>query len=211
MDFYDRFYAAFDQLDKASCVSLIHDALANGSLSVPALYEDVLKRALGNLTDVEADPKHKIWREHIQTSIVRTLIEMSFPYVLKQRTDQKLGKAAVVCPDGEEHELGARMVSDYLSLLGYETFFVGKSTPKSEFIDMIRSLDLDLVALSVTNHYNFSQTLKTLEMIRSAYPKLKIVAGGHGLELNHDVLNAYGVSVANSYSELETMVREQGV
>ena len=116
MDFYDRFYPAFDQLDKANCVRLVHDALADGSLSVPVLYEEVLKRALGNLSDVEADPDHKIWREHIQTSIVRTLVEMSFPFVLKQRTGHKAAKAAVVCPDGEDHELGARMVNDYLTL-----------------------------------------------------------------------------------------------
>jgi methanogenic corrinoid protein MtbC1 len=197
-----EFMDAFDRLDKETCVTLAFDALSSGAVDVPALYDGVLRKSMENLTDVETDPLHKIWKEHIKSSIIRTIIEMSFPFVVKAKASTTKGRAAVVCPDGEEHELGARMISDYLTLLGYETFFVGKSTPKKEFVDLIESLNLDLVALSVTNYYNFSVTLKTVELIRERFPDLKLIAGGRGFDHNPQALSTYNVELAQNFAEL---------
>lgn len=197
-----EFMDAFDRLDKETCVTLAFDALSSGALDVPTLYDGVLRKSMENLTDVESDPTHKIWKEHIKSSIVRTIIEMAFPFVVKAKSSTVKGRAAVVCPDGEEHELGARMISDYLTLLGYETFFVGKSTPKKEFVDLIESLKLDVVALSVTNYYNFSVTLRTVELIREHFPNLTLIAGGRGFDHNPQALAGYNVALAHNYAEL---------
>lgn len=196
------FMEAFDRLDKETCVTLAYEALSSGAMDVATLYDGVLRKSMENLTDVETDPLHKIWKEHIKSSIIRTIIEMSFPFVVKAKATVAKGRAAVVCPDGEEHELGARMISDYLTLLGYETYFVGKSTPKKEFVDLIESLNLDVVALSVTNYYNFSVTLKTVELIREHFPNLTLIAGGRGFDHNPQALVAYNVTLAQNFTEL---------
>lgn len=197
-----EFMDAFDRLDKETCVTLAFDALSSGALDVPTLYDGVLRKSMENLTDVESDPTHKIWKEHIKSSIVRTIIEMAFPFVVKAKAMPTKGRAAVVCPDGEEHELGARMISDFLTLMGYETYFVGKSTPKKEFVDLIESLKLDVVALSVTNYYNFSVTLRTVELIREHFPDLTLIAGGRGFDHNPQALAGYNVALAHNYAEL---------
>lgn len=197
-----EFMDAFDRLDKETCVTLAFDALSSGALDVPTLYDGVLRTSMENLTDVESDPTHKIWKEHIKSSIVRTIIEMAFPFVVKAKAMPTKGRAAVVCPDGEEHELGARMISDFLTLMGYETYFVGKSTPKKEFVDLIESLKLDVVALSVTNYYNFSVTLRTVELIREHFPDLTLIAGGRGFDHNPQALAGYNVALAHNYAEL---------
>jgi MerR family transcriptional regulator, light-induced transcriptional regulator len=196
------FMEAFDRLDKETCVTLAYEALSSGAMDVATLYDGVLRKSMENLTDVETDPTHKIWKEHIKSSIIRTIIEMSFPFVVKAKATVAKGRAAVVCPDGEEHELGARMISDYLTLLGYETYFVGKSTPKKEFVDLIESLNLDVVALSVTNYYNFSVTLKTVELIREHFPNLSLIAGGRGFDHNPQALAAYNVTLAQNFADL---------
>lgn len=198
-----EFMDAFDRLDKETCVTLAFDALSSGALDVPTLYDGVLRKSMENLTDVESDPTHKIWKEHIKSSIVRTIIEMAFPFVVKAKAMPTKGRAAVVCPDGEEHELGARMISDFLTLMGYETYFVGKSTPKKEFVDLIESLKLDVVALSVTNYYNFSVTLRTVELIREHFPDLTLIAGGRGFDHNPQALAGYNVALAHNYAELK--------
>lgn len=196
------FMEAFDRLDKETCVTLAYEALSSGAMDVATLYDGVLRKSMENLTDVETDPTHKIWKEHIKSSIIRTIIEMSFPFVVKAKATVAKGRAAVVCPDGEEHELGARMISDYLTLLGYETYFVGKSTPKKEFVDLIESLNLDVVALSVTNYYNFSVTLKTVDLIREHFPNLTLIAGGRGFDHNPQALAAYNVTLAQNFADL---------
>jgi methanogenic corrinoid protein MtbC1 len=145
-----------EKLEQEKCVQMINDALVKEEITVIDLYEKILRKSMSFLTDVESDSNHKIWKEHIQSGIVRTIIEMSNPFVLKSRINLLSKRAAVICPDGEQHELGARMVSDYIRIMGYETFFVGRDTPRSEMKDLITNLELDLVAISVTNYYNLT-------------------------------------------------------
>jgi methanogenic corrinoid protein MtbC1 len=172
---------AFNQLDKDKSVQLMYDWLTNNEISVTDLYESILVRALANLSDIESDPTHKIWFEHIQSSIVRTIIEMAHPFVLANKKPSNGKKAAVICPDGEQHELGARMISDYFTLAGIQSFFVGRDTPRSEFIGMINELKLDYVAISVTNYYNLSAVHKTIQLIKQAKEDVTIVLGGRAI------------------------------
>lgn len=175
---------AFNQLDKDTCVQLVYDWLNSKEITVVQLYETILVKALSNLSDIESDPTHKIWFEHIQSSIVRTIIEMAHPFVLASKKPAINKKAAVICPDGEQHELGARMINDYLVLEGIQSYFVGRDTPKSEFIGMINELNLDYVAISVTNYYNLTQVLKTIELIEQQANNVTILLGGRAIMNN---------------------------
>lgn len=208
MTLFEEFYRSFEALDQERCIQLSYDALSNESISIEDLYEDVLRKSLSFLTDNESDPTHKIWKEHIQSAIVRTIIEMAYPFVLKQRKLNLNKKAAIVCPDGEQHELGARMVSDYLRLLGYETYFVGRDTPRLEFLDMIKTLDLDVVAISVTNYYNLSKALQTVVDVKEHFPEVILVAGGRGLDVNSEVLVKHDVMITHDLNDLKRYLGE---
>lgn len=208
MTLFEEFYRSFEALDQERCIQLSYDALSNESISIEDLYEDVLRKSLSFLTDKESDPTHKIWKEHIQSAIVRTIIEMAYPFVLKQRKLNLNKKAAIVCPDGEQHELGARMVSDYLRLLGYETYFVGRDTPRLEFLDMIKTLDLDVVAISVTNYYNLSKALQTVVDVKEHFPEVTLVAGGRGLDANSEVLVKHDVMITHDLNDLKRYLGE---
>ena len=105
MPLFEEFNDAFQALNQERCIQLTYDALSNESIRVEDLYENVLRKSLSVLTDKETDPTHKIWKEHIQSSIVRTIIEMAYPFVLKQRKVNLNKKAAIVCPDGENMNL----------------------------------------------------------------------------------------------------------
>ena len=182
-----NFMQAFNNLDKSSCVSMVYQWLSEDQISIKELYEDVLVEALGYLTDVESDPNHKIWFEHIQSSIVRTIIEMAHPFVLKEKKESQFNlKAAVLCPDGEQHELGARMINDYLVLSGVDSYFVGRDTPRKDFVDMIEVMNLDIVAMSVTNYYNTSEVNRTVDLIRAHNKHVEILVGGRAVMNNLD-------------------------
>lgn len=176
----EHFIKALNELDKETCVSIVETWMKEGT-SVTSLYEDVFVKALSLLSDVEEDPKHRIWYEHTQSSIIRTLIEMVHPYVLSQRKTILPLKAAVICPDQEQHELGARMINDYLVLSGLTSYFVGRDTPRKEFVDMIQTLGLDVVAISVTNYYHLSEVKKTIELINANASDVTLLLGGRAI------------------------------
>jgi methanogenic corrinoid protein MtbC1 len=42
---------------------------------------------------------------------------------------KKEEKVIVMCPEFEDHDMGARMVSDFFTIAGYEAVFIGAKTP----------------------------------------------------------------------------------
>ncbi len=206
MHLYEAFYDAFEKLEQEKCIELVNDALKNQSISIEDLYENVLRMSMSHLTDVESDVNHKIWKEHIQSGIIRSVIEMAYPYVLKQRNKQASKRAAVICPDGEQHELGARMVSDYIRMMGFETFFVGRDTPRKELFDLINSLKLDLIAISVTNYYNLSKAVQMVSFIESNFPSIKLIVGGKGFEMNPNLFDQNKVEITHTYEDIKRVL-----
>lgn len=206
MELYTEFYSAFEKLEQERCIKLAHDALKNGDIDVKDLYETVLRKSLANLTDIETDLNHKIWKEHIQSGIVRTIIEQANPYVLNKRNNSLLLKAAVICPDGEQHELGARMVSDYIRMMGFETFFVGRDTPRDEIHDLIETLKLDVIAISVTNYYNLSKAIQMVQDIKQNFPAIKLIVGGRGLDVNSEAFHELGIDVTRSFEDIQRVL-----
>jgi len=208
MHLYETFYDAFEKLEQEKCIELVNDALKSGSISIEDLYENVLRMSMSHLTDVETDDSHKIWKEHIQSGIIRSVIEMVYPYVLSQRKNKPLKRAAVICPDGEQHELGARMVSDYIRMMGFETFFVGRDTPRKELFDLIETLKLDLIAISVTNYYNLSKVIQMVSFIESNFPSIKLMVGGKGFEMNPDLFDHTKITVTHTFEDIKRVLGE---
>ena len=104
------------------------ELLENKEISIIELYENVLTMALYDIDCQEGDIEC-IWKEHVQTSIVRTIVELVYPYVLKEKEETKKDKVLVVCPTEEHHEIGAKMAHDFFLLQGYDSTFIGANTP----------------------------------------------------------------------------------
>lgn len=71
----------------------------------------------------------------------------------------------MVCLEEEHHELGARMSSDYLTLLGFDSFFIGANTPKNEIVNAIETLQPDVVCISVTNYFHLTRLHTLTDML----------------------------------------------
>jgi len=148
-------------------------------VSIVELYEDVLKKALYNIECDEQD-RECIWKEHIKTAIVRTIIEVSYPYILDVKKNVKVNgkKVLVVCPPEEYHEIGAKMVHDYFTLNGFDSTFIGANTPVDVIVNSIEYTNPDYVAISVTNLYNIVNAKKIIEKIKISNKDIIVLAGG---------------------------------
>ena len=168
-----------------SSVVIALEMLESKEVTVVTLYEDILREALYRIDCAELD-KECIWREHIKTAIVRTIIEVSYPYVIKElknvTTNNK--KIIVVCPSEEYHEIGARMAHNFFTLKGYNSTFIGANTPKSVILDAIKYLNPDYVAISVTNFYNVIKAKRIIESIKEKNPNITVLAGGQAFSDN---------------------------
>ena len=72
---YQDFQSALEQEDKQQCVKLALGALEQGALDLVGLYTNILAPALNQMTFRDEDHHLAIWKEHIRSAIVRTILE----------------------------------------------------------------------------------------------------------------------------------------
>src|SRR5690625_7541334 len=72
-----------------------------------------------------------------------------------------------MCPEYEKHELGARIVSDFFTISGYDSVFIGEVTPIKTLLKAIDIKKPKYLCLSVTNTYNLTTTKRTIEAVKN--------------------------------------------
>lgn len=194
-----------DTEDRYEALRFLLDLMNEKNMTILEVYRDLLAPALNSMVST-GNENVDIWREHVRTSIIKTIIENLLPYVVAQRDAKATPKGktvAVLCPPEEYHDVGARMAADILTINGYETIFVGANTPFRVFEAGLSSLPIDYIAISISNPYHLVSTRRIIEGIRATNKTVKIVIGGNAVnQLNAkvDVLKAN--IVVHSLSDL---------
>jgi len=197
---YREFVSLLDQEDKEKCVNFVISRLSKGELDVVTLYDEILAPALNNIACTFEDTDKCVWKEHVKSAIVRTIIECCYPYVIRER-DGKYGgkkgeKVLVVCPVEEFHELGAKMVTDFFTLCGYDATFVGANTPGMNIVAAVADAKPKYLAISVSNYYNIVAAEKAIAKIREAgHRDMKIIVGGNAFRKNPDEYRRIGADM----------------
>ena len=208
---FDKFIKLLEQENKEESLNFIMEKLASGEVDIVTLYTDILAPSL-NKMKCEGPEEYCIWKEHVRSSIKRTIIENCYPYVIKER-DEKYGgtrageKVMVICPPEELHEIGPRMVADFFTLLGFDVTFVGANTPKLSFLSAIEDLKPKYVAVSVSNYYNLIAAEKTISAIREGtHGRVKIIAGGCAFDNNPEAYKKIGADfLMHTFKDLKKL------
>ncbi len=181
--------------DKDRCLDFAITSLQEGSIDIAGLYEEILTPALNEMNTCLSEDSDCIWKEHFKTSIVRTIIECCYPFILKvKKRIKRLGiKVLVFCPENELHEMGARMVTDFFVLNGYDALFVGANTPVLQIKAAINREKPKYAAISVSDYYNLVAAQKAVKLIREAAEhRVYILVGGTAFENNKDAVSLIG-------------------
>lgn len=167
------------QQDKEKAYQASLDALEKKEITVIELYEEVLRVVLYDI-DCKENDKECIWREHVKSAIVRSIIEGSYKYVIEEssKVAKRNKRALIVCPSEEYHEIGAKMAHDYFLMNGFSTTFIGANTPLDVILNAVTFVNPDYIALSVTNYYNIINAKKIVKEIKKIKEDVIILAGG---------------------------------
>lgn len=126
-----------------------------------------------------------IWEEHVESGIIRTIIELSYPFIQAQKEKDLGATVIILCPEEEYHELGARMTTDFYTLLGFKALFIGANTPEEEVLKAIKVIQPDLISISITNYYHLSKLNDFIYKLKDdliAPHHLKVIVGGYAIE-----------------------------
>jgi methanogenic corrinoid protein MtbC1 len=211
---YKEFEKFLEAENKEKSVNFILSKLDSGELDVLTVYTELLTPSL-NQPFCQEGKEICIWKEHIRTSIVRTIIESCYSYLIKEIKNQGIQqlnkKVLVVCPSEEYHELGARMVSDFFTYVGLKSIYIGANTPKEEIASAIEYFSPDMIAISVTNYFHLVEVRKIIELIRKKQKfNGKIIVGGNAFQKKPEIYKQLGAdALLHSFEDIKNLVEAE--
>ncbi len=181
----------------ALCNGNDHQALAIAQAALTQginfhdLYLQVFQQALYEVGCLWENDQITIAQEHMATAITRRVMGQIYAQVTAHITPRRmfvsaLGRSMVAaCPANEYHDLGLRMVSDFLEHEGWQVYYLGANVPSEDIVQMVHTQRPNLVTLSITLHQSLMQTRDLIRAIRTLPngAHTRVLVGGQAI--NH--------------------------
>jgi methanogenic corrinoid protein MtbC1 len=177
-------------------------SLLSGGMSIERLYADILTASLTTLGRLWQKNDINVVDVHVATDICR--------YVMMRLADALPAaatlpyKALITCVPGEEHEMGAEILENYLEIKGWKVVSMGHIAPEEDILDTIQQSRPDVVLLSVILIAHLPAAKSLLQHIREVAPGCKIVVGGPAAVLAGDTLGSFANAVVTTFEEAHT-------
>jgi methanogenic corrinoid protein MtbC1 len=147
-------------------------------------------------------------REHHFSLSTQQIMSQLYPQLLQARKKARALTCLSLTVSGEYHEIGSRMVSDFLELEGWKTFFLGSNLSLQDILLAVRKQRPEVLALSATMAHNVDSAARIVGLIREA-PELKsvrILVGGQAFNSHPELWKRTG---AHGYAaDAEQAVKE---
>jgi methanogenic corrinoid protein MtbC1 len=202
------FYNSLKEGEKENCTTIVSQLLSEG-VNRTEIYIELYQKALFKIGNDWEKGKNSIVDEHICSQIIEFLLHRFAPN--RNETNKLNKKAVVLCIDKEFHSIGALMASHVFELNGWDTLFLGASTPNKESLKIIEIRKPEILGISFNFYLNIKRLTDLIELVRTHYPEQKIVIGGQGLKMNKiDVLTNYpDINYFNTVLELDKFLKEE--
>ncbi|MEJ5258068.1 MAG: cobalamin-dependent protein [Fervidobacterium sp.] len=207
-DYKEQYKKLLLQGDRRSASKLIDELISKG-VGVKEIYTYIFRESLYDIGLLWQTGKINVAQEHFFTAATQMIMTQLYPYIF---THLKNGHTIVgACASGELHEIGIRMVCDLLEMDGYNTHFLGASTPAQGVADYAYFKKAEAILLSVTLSINLESLRKTIEVLRAddRLKGLKIIVGGRPFTLDPELYAKVGADYSTTNVEELKRIIEQ--
>lgn len=174
---YQQFLDSLLTLDQNRAEELIREHVV-GAATLAIWWESLVAPSLHRIGTLWSMGEISVAQEHMATAMTRRVMNRCFPRL--PETMKKHHSTAMVVGPGEQHDIGAQMVRDYLDLCGYEVYYTGANTPNESTLFLLRNNPIDVLLISTTMPYNLTGVMDLIEQVRDGLPQrtIHIIVGG---------------------------------
>jgi MerR family transcriptional regulator, light-induced transcriptional regulator len=144
--------------------------------SIKALYEIIIRNALYDIGELWEKNKISVATEHLASAIVEAILNEQYS---KINNTLKITKTVIVaCVENEFHQIGLKMINDIFEINGWNSYFLGANTSTTELISFAKTIQPDVIALSLSLSFNFPILEMMIQTIKNELPDQMILIGG---------------------------------
>ena len=144
---YEAYLAALLAGDRRTAAAVIQKATDGGS-DLRALYLEVFQPALREIGRLWEQNEVTVAEEHIATAITQAI--MASLYTQAAMSAETGRHLVAACPETERHEVGLRMLCDFMDMEGWSTTFLGAAVPRGSLARLVCEKAPDVLALSAS-------------------------------------------------------------
>lgn len=173
-------------------LSLILGEVKSG-VAVKEIYLRVFQPVQYEIGRLWQTNKLSVAQEHYCTGATQLVMSQLYPYLFNG--EKKNRKMVTTCVSGELHEMGARMVTDFFEMEGWDTYYLGANMPIDGLINFLSDIKPQILAISATMTIHVSAVDEMIRCIRSApgiQADLKIIVGGYPFKVAENLWQRVG-------------------
>lgn len=179
--------------DRLVASRLVIDAAGSG-MAVGDIYLDVFQESqytVGRLWEIGSVD---VGQEHFCTNATGAVLAQMYPLLCDASQDEVGHSAVVASICGEQHALGARMVSDFFEMAGWSSYCIGADSPIEAIVSVLRSRQPDVLALSATVDALGARVRETIQTVRRLpdLAQVRIIVGGRVFQQAPDLWRMVG-------------------
>jgi methanogenic corrinoid protein MtbC1 len=179
--------------DRRRGLRVVLDEGLGAGFSVPELHLSVIQAAQYEIGRLWQENAVSIAQEHVATAVAQLALSQLYAHLPRASSNGR--SVLVACIEGEQHEMGPRVLTDFLDMAGFDVRFVGASTPTDSLVAMVRADRPDLVALSASLAFHLPALERAVTQLRDAAPDTALGVGGLALLRDADFVARTGVQV----------------
>jgi len=194
-----QYFEALHRGDRRLASRLVLDAVAGGT-PVRDIYLHVFEPAQHEIGRLWQTNRISVAEEHYCTAATQLVMSQLYRQIFA--VEKKSATVVATCVAGDIHELGVRMVADFFEMDGWNTFYLGASTPHTSVISTVIERRAAVLAISATIAYHVDAVRELIQAVRQqpACAGVKILTGGFPFTRNPDLWRQIGAdgSAANA-------------
>lgn len=174
----EKYLEAMLSCERNRAGDLVMEALERGA-SIRDIYMHVFQPVQYEIGWLWQSGLISVGHEHYCTNSTQLIMSMLYPRLFSGKQSRK--RVLSTCVQGELHELGLRMLTDFFEMDGWDTQFLGANMPVDGVVGILEEWGADVLAVGVTMHYHLEEAQKLIRAARasSSGRDTVIIVGGY--------------------------------
>lgn len=196
--------------DRRGAAELIIKA-ADAGVRIRHIYLNVfqpVQHEVGRLWQTQAIT---VAQEHFCTACTQLIISQLYPRLFAEEPHERKGRAVVTAVAGELHELGARMVADFLEMDGWDTYYVGANTPVESLLSTVEKTCPLVIGISCTIALHLSSVREIISGMETLglSSTLKVLVGGRPFIVSPSLVKSVGAHATAPNAQAASLAAAQ--
>ena len=177
--------------NRLAAVELIESEVSGG-MPIQDVYLYIFQRTQQEVGRLWQINQITVAQEHYCSAATQLVMSLLYPRIF---TGERNGLRAVATSvGGELHEIGIRMVADFLEMEGWDTYYLGANAPVDTVLEALLERQADLLAVSATMTFHLPQVENLIDQLRQDEygGRIPILVGGRPFTIAPDVWQQVG-------------------